>query len=75
VRAARDYIYNCEEIFVVADINRVTTNKNVEDLLKKNLGNDLANSRASQGISLVCTKSEVILKKPKRFIVLLLTYL
>jgi hypothetical protein len=60
VKAAQDYIYHCDEILVVADISRVTANRNVEDLLEKNFGHDLANSKPSQGIALVCTKSEVI---------------
>lgn len=52
-------MYNCDEIFVVADIGRVSTNKNVEMILQQSLGNNLKNGRPSQGIALVCTKSEV----------------
>ena len=59
VKAAENYMYNCDEVFVVADIKRVSTNKNVEDILKKNLGNNFRNGRASQGIALICTGSEV----------------
>ena len=54
------YMYNCDEIFIVADIGRVSTNKNVENIIKQSLGHGLQRGRASQGISLVCTKSEVI---------------
>jgi hypothetical protein len=53
-------MYNCDEIFVVAEIGRVNTNKNVEIILQQNLGNNLKSGRPSQGIALVCTKSEVI---------------
>jgi hypothetical protein len=60
VKAAEDYMYDCDEIFVVADITRVGTNKNVEVILQKSLGRNLKNGRPSQGISLVCTKSEVL---------------
>jgi hypothetical protein len=59
VKAAEDYMYECDEIFVVADIARVGTNKNVEMILEKSLGRNLKNGRPSQGIALVCTKSEV----------------
>ncbi|KAH6696399.1 hypothetical protein BKA61DRAFT_683102 [Leptodontidium sp. MPI-SDFR-AT-0119] len=59
VKAAEDYMYECDEIFVVADIARVGTNKNVEMILGKSLGRNLKNGRPSQGIALVCTKSEV----------------
>lgn len=52
-------MYGCDEIFVVADITRVGTNKNVEMILQKSLGSNLKNGRPSQGIALVCTKSEV----------------
>jgi hypothetical protein len=60
VKAAEAYMYHCDEIFVVADITRVITNKNVELILEQSLGSNLKNGRPSQGISLVCTKSEVI---------------
>jgi hypothetical protein len=60
VKAAEEYMYGCDEIFVVADIGRVGTNKNVEMILSKNLGSNLKNGRPSQGIALVCTKSEVL---------------
>jgi hypothetical protein len=52
-------MYNCDEIFVVADITRASTNQNVEAILQKSLGNNLKNGRPSQGIALICTKSEV----------------
>lgn len=58
VKAAEDYMYQCEEIFVVADITRVGTNKSVEKILEKSLGRNLKDGRPSQGIALVCTKSE-----------------
>ncbi len=60
VKAAEDYMYSCDEIFVVADISRVDTNKNVEDILKKSLGRNLTGGRPSQGVALVCTRSEVL---------------
>ena len=60
VKAAEEYMYGCDEIFVVADITRVGTNKNVEMILQKSLGRNLKNGRPSQGIALVCTKSEVV---------------
>ena len=60
VKAAEEYMYGCDEIFVVADITRVGTNKNVEMILQKSLGSNLKNGRPSQGIALVCTKSEVV---------------
>ncbi|KAI9698042.1 MAG: hypothetical protein M1836_004395 [Candelina mexicana] len=70
VKAAEDYIFSCDEIFVVADIVRVTTNKNVEELIRKTLGNTMGNSRPSQGISLICTKSEIFNTRElkKRFV-------
>ncbi|KAL5315379.1 hypothetical protein ACEPPN_016246 [Leptodophora sp. 'Broadleaf-Isolate-01'] len=60
VKAAETYMYKCDEIFVVADISRVNTNKNVEIIFQKSLGSNLKNGRPSQGISLVCTRSEDI---------------
>ncbi|KAL2063118.1 hypothetical protein VTL71DRAFT_6190 [Oculimacula yallundae] len=58
VAAAETYMNKCDEIFVVADINRVSTNRNVETIFQKALGSNLANGRPSQGVSLICTKSE-----------------
>ncbi|TVY12926.1 hypothetical protein LARI1_G009230 [Lachnellula arida] len=58
VQAAEDYMYSCDEIFVVADIGRVGTNKSVEQILKKTLGRNLTSGRPSQGAALVCTRSE-----------------
>jgi len=52
-------MYHCDEVFVVADITRVSTNRNVELIFQKNLGSNLTNGRPSQGIALICTKSEV----------------
>jgi hypothetical protein len=58
VKAAEDYMYHCHEIFVVADITRVSTNKNVEVILEESLGRNLKDGRPSQGLALVCTRSE-----------------
>ena len=55
VKAAEDYMYQCEEIFVVADITRVGTNKNVDETLEKCLGRNLKDGGPSQGVVLVCT--------------------
>jgi hypothetical protein len=60
VKAADDYMYHCDEVFVVADITRVSTNRNVELIFQKSLGSNLANGRPSQGVALICTKSEVM---------------
>ncbi|KAG4437321.1 hypothetical protein IFR05_007217 [Cadophora sp. M221] len=60
VKAAESYMYKCDEVFVVADITRVSTNKNVELIFQKSLGSNLTNGRPSQGISLICTRSEDI---------------
>jgi hypothetical protein len=60
-------MYGCDEIFVVADITRAGTNKNVEAIFEKSLGNNLRNGRPSQGIALVCTKSEVLPFELKAF--------
>lgn len=62
IKAAEDYLYHCDEIFVVADIIRVITNKNVESVLEKTLRENLKDGKPSQGIALVCTKCEVFLK-------------
>ena len=53
-------MYQCDEIFVVADIARVGTNKNVDETLEKYLGRNPKDGRPSQGIAIVCTKSEVL---------------
>ncbi|KAH7323547.1 hypothetical protein BKA65DRAFT_70778 [Rhexocercosporidium sp. MPI-PUGE-AT-0058] len=58
VKAAEGYMYKCDEVFVVADITRVSTNKNVELIFQKSLGSNLNNGRPSQGVSLICTRSE-----------------
>ncbi|PVH75179.1 hypothetical protein DL98DRAFT_658308 [Cadophora sp. DSE1049] len=58
VKAADDYMYHCDEVFVVADITRVSTNRNVELIFQKSLGSNLTNGRPSQGVALICTKSE-----------------
>ncbi|KIM94328.1 hypothetical protein OIDMADRAFT_149423 [Oidiodendron maius Zn] len=59
VKAAEDYMYQCEEIFVVADITRVGTNKSVEKILEKSLGRNLKDGRPSQGIALDLDVDEV----------------
>ena len=35
VKAAEAYMYHCDEIFVVADIGRVKTNKSVEMIFQQ----------------------------------------
>lgn len=52
-------MYNCDEIFIVAEISRAKTNKNVEITLQEYLERNLKSGRPSQGITLVCTKSDV----------------
>jgi len=59
VKAAEKYMYNCDEIFVVASSQRVISNQNVEKIFKTSLGYNWNSSRPSQGLSLVCTYSEV----------------
>jgi hypothetical protein len=57
-------MYNCDEIFVVAEIGRVDTNKNVELIFEQSLGSNMRSGRPSQGVALVCTKSDVIIPSP-----------
>jgi len=59
VRIAEAKLYQCDEIFVVADIGRAVTNKGVEDLVVRQLGKDFNSLKRSQGVAIICTKSEV----------------
>lgn len=59
VRVTEKRLYQCDEIFVVAQIGRAVTNQGVEDLLIRQLGRNFNNLRRSQGVAIVCTKSEV----------------
>ncbi len=53
-------MYKCDEILVAADVARVSTNESVAAILKESLGRNLKNERPSLGISLVCTKTDVL---------------
>ncbi|KFY22450.1 hypothetical protein V493_06579 [Pseudogymnoascus sp. VKM F-4281 (FW-2241)] len=48
----------CDNIFVVTDISRASTNQGVNGLVRQ-LGANFSNFRRSQGVAIVCTKSEV----------------
>lgn len=66
VKAAEEYLYGCDEILVVADGTRCGTNKNVEKILQQSLGSNLGNGKPSQGISFVCSKSDLVTPKDAR---------
>ncbi|KAH8590098.1 hypothetical protein B0O99DRAFT_635601 [Bisporella sp. PMI_857] len=58
VRVTETRLYQCDEIFVVAEISRVVTNKGVEDLVVRQLGKNFNSLKRSQGVTIICTKSE-----------------
>ncbi|KFZ11693.1 hypothetical protein V502_07457 [Pseudogymnoascus sp. VKM F-4520 (FW-2644)] len=58
VRIAETKLYQCDNIFVVTDISRASTNQSVNRLVRQ-LGANFNSLRRSQGIAIVCTKSEV----------------
>ncbi|RFU26950.1 hypothetical protein B7463_g9389, partial [Scytalidium lignicola] len=59
VRITEDRLYKCDEIFVVTEIGRAATNSGVLDLVTRQLGHNFDNLRRSQGVAIICTKSEV----------------
>jgi hypothetical protein len=56
-------MFDCDEIFVVADINRVVTNQNVDMIFTESYSRTINEGRSYQGIALVCTKSEVSMNR------------
>ncbi|KAH8653940.1 hypothetical protein BGZ60DRAFT_158346 [Tricladium varicosporioides] len=60
VRITETKLYQCDEIFVVTEIGRAITNKGVEDLVTKQLGKNFNSLKRSQGVTIICTKSEVL---------------
>ncbi|OBT38703.1 hypothetical protein VE00_10646 [Pseudogymnoascus sp. WSF 3629] len=55
---AETRLYQCDNIFVVTDIGRASANQGVNQLVRQ-LGSKFNSLRRSQGIAIVCTKSEV----------------
>ncbi|OBT58322.1 hypothetical protein VE04_00743 [Pseudogymnoascus sp. 24MN13] len=58
VSIAETRLYRCDNIFVVTDIGRASANQGVNQLVRQ-LGAKFNSLRRSQGIAIVCTKSEV----------------
>ncbi|OBT77048.1 hypothetical protein VF21_02905 [Pseudogymnoascus sp. 05NY08] len=58
VSIAETRLYQCDNIFVVTDIGRASANQGVNQLVRQ-LGANFNSLRRSQGIAIVCTKSEV----------------
>jgi hypothetical protein len=59
VRIAEVRLYQCDEIFVVAEIGRAATNQGVEDVVVRQLGRNFSGLRRKQRVAIICTKSEV----------------
>ncbi|KFY28271.1 hypothetical protein V491_00545 [Pseudogymnoascus sp. VKM F-3775] len=59
VSIAEMRLYQCDNIFVVTDISRASTNQGVRGLLVLRLGANFNSLRRSQGVAIVCTKSEI----------------
>ena len=59
VRITEMRLHQCDEIFMVTDIGRAATNKGVEDLVIRQLGKNFNSLKRSQGVAIICTKSEV----------------
>jgi hypothetical protein len=59
VRITEMRLYQCDEIFMVTDIGRAATNEGVEDLVVRQLGKNFNSLKRSQGVAIICTKSEV----------------
>lgn len=59
VNIAETRLYQCDNIFVVTDISRASTNQGVRGLLVRQLGAKFNSLRRSQGVAIICTKSEV----------------
>ncbi|KAI9807921.1 MAG: hypothetical protein M1825_005227 [Sarcosagium campestre] len=59
-KAAQQYLHTCDQIFVVAGIARVITNKNVDEIMQDQLGHGMQNAARARGVALVCTKSDDI---------------
>ena len=55
VKKAQQYLVRCDEIFIVARINRVLTDQSVKDLLRAQLRSD---AERHKSIAIVCTHAD-----------------
>lgn len=56
VRRAEQYLDHCDEVFVVAKIDRVITNPSVKDFLRSILSPNL---KITRNVSIICTRADV----------------
>lgn len=56
VKKAEQYLIGCDEVFVVANIKRVTSDESVEAILKQSLGPRL---KENKSITVICTHADV----------------
>lgn len=61
VKAAQRYLFNCDEVFVVANINRVVSDQSVRSIVSEYLGK--GNSETKGRLAIICTHSEVGLEE------------
>ena len=66
IKAAQDYLSNCDQVFVVANISRVLTNHSLKLALDSAISHHTARGwkgRHGEGlhVAVICTKSEVCL--------------
>jgi hypothetical protein len=59
VRIGERRLYQCDEIFLVTEIGRASTSQGVEDVIIRQLGRNFNNLKRRQGVTIICTKSEV----------------
>ncbi|CAD6572450.1 MAG: hypothetical protein ASARMPRED_005340 [Alectoria sarmentosa] len=57
VKKAEEYLFHCDELFVVANINRVVTTETVKEILRKKLGPYMT---ISESVCLICTHADEI---------------
>ena len=56
VKKAEEYLFHCDELFVVANINRVVTNESVKEILRKKLGPHMT---INENVCVICTHADV----------------
>jgi hypothetical protein len=60
VRKAEQYLLKCDEVFVVANINRVVTDESVKKSVENTVcGRINRNLRVHNSVSIVCTHADV----------------
>ncbi|PGH26649.1 hypothetical protein AJ80_01594 [Polytolypa hystricis UAMH7299] len=58
IKVTEQRLYQCDEIFIVTPIIRADADASVENVMIRQLGRNFSSLRRSQGVTIICTKSE-----------------